>query len=230
MKPPMKPYVICHMTTSLDGRTLPSRWSPKTNSASDLYERIHEKLDGDCWLVGRVTGADFSKRGAYDSPAPAPIPHENWIAAKGAAQYAIVIDAHGKVAWGRSDIGGDPIVVVLSHAVSDQHLAGLRADDVSYVFAGETDVDLGLALEALNAELGVERILVEGGGHINGGFLQAGLIDELSLIIQPAIDGKPGAPALFETGAFGAAIGGVTLLECEPQPGGQVWLRYSLKY
>ena len=34
--------------------------------------------------------------------------------------------AHGKIAWGRADIGDDPIVVVLAEKVSDAHLAGLR--------------------------------------------------------------------------------------------------------
>lgn len=41
---------------------------------------------------------------------------------------------HGKIARGRSDIGDDPIVVVLTEQVSDTHLAGLRKDDVSYIF------------------------------------------------------------------------------------------------
>jgi riboflavin biosynthesis pyrimidine reductase len=226
----MRPYVICHMTASLDGRTLPSRWIPKTRNAGDIYERIHEKLDGDAWLVGRVTGADFSKRGAYDAPVSAPIPRENWIFVKDADQYAIIIDAHGKVAWGRSDIGGDPIVAVLSRSVSDRHLAGLRADKVSYIFAGETDADLNTALVALNHELGVKRLLVEGGGNINGGFLAAGLIDEISLILQPAIDGKPGAPALFETTDQSAAIKAIALLDCEPQPDGLIWMRYKVEY
>ena len=226
----MTPYVICHMTASLDGRTLPSRWMPKTANASDLYERIHEKLAGNAWLVGRVTGADFSKRGPYDAPATAPLPRENWIAAKNADQYAIIMDAHGKVAWGRGDIGGDPIVVVLSRGVSDQHLAGLRADNVSYIFAGENDVDLNASLESLKRELGIARILVEGGGNINGGFLKAGLIDEISLILQPAIDGKPGAPTLFETGDDSAPIKKIELLECEPQPDGLIWMRYKVEY
>ena len=225
----MRPFVICHMTASLDGRTLPSRWMPRTGNASDLYERIHERLGGDAWLVGRVTGADFSKRGAYDATSP-PLPRDNWIAAKDAAQYAIVIDAHGKVAWGRGDIGGDPIVVILSRGVSDQHLAGLRADNVSYIFAGENDVDLNAALESLKRELGIARMLIEGGGNINGGFLKAGLIDEISLILQPAIDGKPGAPALFETGKESAAVKSITLLDCEPQPDGLIWMRYKVEY
>jgi riboflavin biosynthesis pyrimidine reductase len=76
-----------------------------------------------------------------------------------------VVDARGKIAWGRSDIGGDPIVAVLTEQVSDAHLAGLRRDGVSYIFAGEQDLDLGLALEILNRELGVKRLLVEGGGR-----------------------------------------------------------------
>jgi hypothetical protein len=71
-----------------------------------------------------------------------------------------VLDAHGKIAWARSDIGGDPIVAVLTKQVSDAHLAGLRKDRVSDIFAGEEKLDLGLALEILNRELGFERLLI----------------------------------------------------------------------
>jgi hypothetical protein len=110
-----------------------------------------------------------------------------------------VLDAHGKIAWGRSDIGGDPIVAVLTERVSDAHLAGLRRDGVSYIFAGERDLALGLALEILNRELGVKRLLVEGGGA-NGAYLRAGLIDEISLVICPAVDGAKGAPSVFSSG------------------------------
>jgi hypothetical protein len=53
---------------------------------------------------------------------------------------------------------------VLTEQVSDAHLAGLRQDGVSYFFAGEHELDLGSALEILNRELGLERLLLEGGG------------------------------------------------------------------
>jgi hypothetical protein len=46
---------------------------------------------------------------------------------------------------GRARIGGDPNVVVLSEAVSDAHLAGLRGEGVSYFFAGRSELDLALA-------------------------------------------------------------------------------------
>jgi hypothetical protein len=60
---------------------------------------------------------------------------------------------HGKIAY----IGGDPIVVVLTEQVSDAHLAGLRRDGVSYIFAGERELDLALTLEILNRELEIMR-------------------------------------------------------------------------
>jgi hypothetical protein len=38
----MKPYVICHMNSSVDGRILGSRWRPSENRMAGLFERIHE--------------------------------------------------------------------------------------------------------------------------------------------------------------------------------------------
>src|SRR3954454_20733418 len=116
----MKPHVICLMAASVDGRTLPSRWRPK-GAAGDAFERVHEELAGDAWLVGRVTGQEFAKGKPYPASTTAVLARESWLARRDADAYAVVLDAHGKIAWGRSDIGGDPIVVVLSEAVSDAH-------------------------------------------------------------------------------------------------------------
>ncbi len=83
--------------------------------------------------------------------------------------------------------------------MSDAHLAGLRRDGVSYIFAGAVELDPALALDILNRELGIERLLLEGGGKSNGSFLRAGLIDEISLAICPAIDGARGGPQVFDS-------------------------------
>jgi hypothetical protein len=61
----MKPHVICHMGVSLDGRTLRGRWRPKGAVANGVFERLHEELRGDAWLIGRVTGQEFAKGQAY---------------------------------------------------------------------------------------------------------------------------------------------------------------------
>jgi hypothetical protein len=131
---------------------------------------VHDDLADDAWLIGRVTGQEFVKGKSYTVSTTQVFPRENWLARRDAKAYGIVLDAHGKIAWGRSDIGGDPIVVVLVEEVSDAHLAGLRSEGVSYIFAGKSRLDLELAPEILNRELGVERLLLEGGGGTNGAF------------------------------------------------------------
>src|SRR4029077_6551173 len=111
--------------------------------------------------------------------------------------------------------------------------AGLRQDSVSYIFAGDAELDLGLALEILNRELGLERLILEGGGGSNGAFLRAGLIDEISLAICPAIDGAKGAPSIFDSSdkdaGTPAPIRAMTLAGTEVLEGGVVWLRYRLQ-
>ena len=134
----MKPHVVCHMAASVDGRTLHSRWRPDDALAGALFERLHDELGGDAWLIGRVTGQEFAKGNGYAATTNETFPREVWFARRDAKAYGVVLDAHGKIVWGRSDIGGDPIVVVLSEKVSDAHLAGLRNEGVSYIFAGET--------------------------------------------------------------------------------------------
>src|SRR5262245_61476405 len=164
----MKPYVICHMNSSIDGRILGSRWRPSENRMAGLFERLHEKLGGCSWLIGRVTGSEYAKAQVYPSHTDQAYPRQPWFARRDAKAYGIALDARGKIAWGRSDIGGDPVVAVLTEQVSDAHLAGLRQDRVSYIFAGARELDLGLALEILNRELGIECLLLEGGGGSNG--------------------------------------------------------------
>lgn len=229
----MKPYVVCHMVASIDGRILHSRWRPETRDGGDLFERLHVKLGGDAWIVGRVTGQEFAKGGAYDTDADRTYPREAWLVRRDAGAYGVVLDAHGKIAWGRADIGGDPIIVVLTEQVADAHLAGLRREGVSYFFAGERELDLAAALAFLNRELGVKRVLIEGGGGNNGAFLRAGLIDEISLAICPVVDGAKGAPSVFDStdqdAERRAPIAQMSLESCEVLDGGAVWLRYRLR-
>jgi riboflavin biosynthesis pyrimidine reductase len=227
----MKPYVICLMASSVDGRTLPSRWRPK-GAAGDVFERVHDELAGDAWLIGRVTGQEFAKGNTYPASKET-FPREPWFARRDAKAYGVVLDTRGTIVWGRADIGGDPIVVVLSETVSDAHLAGLRGEGVSYIFAGKPQLDLALTLDTLNRELGVKRLLLEGGGGANGTFLRAGLVDELDLVLCPAVDGARGAPSVFDsTDAEAdqrAPITAMTLVSSQTLEGGVVLLRYRIE-
>jgi len=229
----MKPYVLCHMVCSVDGRIWGSRWRPKANVVPDLFERLHDQMGGGSWLCGRVTAQEFAKgKEPQYPPTEQVFSRQNWFARRQAKAWGIFLDGKGKAVWARKDIGGDSILVVLTEAVPDRHLAGLRADGVSYIFAGATEIDLAGALETLNRELGIERLLLEGGGGANGALLRAGLIDELSLVVCPVVDGSSGAPIVFNSGDVDlgpAPIESMTLVSHEVLDGGAVWLRYKLR-
>jgi riboflavin biosynthesis pyrimidine reductase len=228
----MKPHVICLMASSVDGRTLPSRWRPK-GPAGNLFEQVHDELAGDAWLVGRVTGQEFARGKPYPEPTKESFPRDAWFARRGAKAYGVVLDGHGKIGWVRSEIGGDPIVVVLSEKVSDAHLAGLRNEGVSYIFAGSSELDLALTLEILNRELAVKRLLLEGGGGTNGAFLRAGLVDELHLVLCPAVDGAKGSPSVFDSteaeAEKRAPVAAMSLESSQILEGGAMLLRYLIQ-
>jgi riboflavin biosynthesis pyrimidine reductase len=232
----MKPEVICLMASSVDGRTTPSRWRPK-GAAGELFEQVHDGLGGDAWLIGRVTGSEFAKGTSYPPSTTETFPRTAWFAPRDAKAeikaYGVVLDAHGKIAWGRADIGGDPIMVVLTEAVSDAHLAGLRGEGVSYIFAGRSKLDLALVLDVLQRELGVKRLLLEGGGGANGAFLRAGLVDAFHLILCPAIDGSKGAPSVFDSTEADAdqraPLTAMTLESTQALDHGALLLRYKIE-
>ena len=89
-------------------------------------------------------------------------------------------------------------MVVLTEDISDAYLAGLRSEGVLHFVAGKSELDLAVAVDILSRELGVKRLLLEEGGGANGGLLRAGLVDELNLILCPAVDGAKGAPSVFD--------------------------------
>ena len=229
------PHVICHMTSSVDGRVKTRRWSPMdgANLIEAAYETAHGKLGGDAWICGRVTMAGYTMGEApppYEGPA---IPRETYVAKPDATGYAIGLDAHARMHWGeRNDVTGDHVVMVLTERVGDAHLAALRRAGVSYIFGGTDTLDMPRVVATLAATFGIKRLLVEGGGRINGSFLRAGLVDELSLLLAPTVDGLMGVPAVFD---YEGAPDDVTakglklaLRSCQPLEGGIVWLRYDV--
>ena len=124
-------------------------------------------------------------------------------------------------------------MVVLSEKASDAHLAGLRGEGVSYIFAGSSELDLALTLDILNRELGVKRLLLEGGGGANGAFLRAGLVDELHLVLCPVVDGAKGAPSVFDSteaeAEQRAPVAAMTLDSSRTLEGGAMLLRYLIQ-
>ncbi|WP_348271414.1 dihydrofolate reductase family protein [Aureimonas sp. Leaf460] len=189
-----RPRVICHMMSSLDGGLHPSHYTESPVGAKKewdaAYEAVHETLGGDAWLVGRVTMAEMAKGEPHPPSDHASIERPIHIANRGAERYAIAVDPSAKLHFRKADINGDAVIVLLGSEVLDAHLAELASDGISYVVAGDRQIDLFESLKTLRAEFGIERLLLEGGGGINGSFFAAGLVDELSLIVAPTLVGR----------------------------------------
>jgi riboflavin biosynthesis pyrimidine reductase len=229
-----KPYVICHMVSSIDGSLSPSKWtaSPDGSRAdwSASYEEIHDKLKADAWIVGRVTMAEMAKGKPHPPTGNVTVERPHHFAARGARPFAVTLDNSGKLHFGRPDINGDHVVVLLGSAVSDAHLAELAGDGVSYIVSESQEVDLTAALDGLGRELGIKRLALEGGGGINGSFFAAGLVDEFSVIIAPALDARSGNKSIVDFGDVGlVGKAELSLISCEKLEHGAVHLLYAVK-
>lgn len=195
----MRPYVIVHMVSSLDGRIITKHWPDDQRAKLGVYEQVHDTFNVDAWLVGRVTMAHYEKGEPNPVKAESAYPRSNWRAPNAdSGSYAIAVDRSGKLHVNRTDISGDAIIMILSESVTDDHLAELQRDGISYIFAGEREIDLAAALQTLRTEFGIERLAVEGGGNVNGSFFSAGLVDEVSLLVMPMIDGGAGLPSIVD--------------------------------
>ena len=224
----MKPYVICHMIMSLDGRIVSSRWNLSPEGLTE-YETTGATYQANAWICGRVTMSGFAK-GSAPSPGSEAIPKTDYIAPHSETSFAIALDAGGKLYWNRSDISGDHIIIVLTERVSSDYLAHLRSNRISYLFGGLDSLDLSVVLGKLSTKFPIKTLLLEGGGKINGSMLRAGLIDELSLLVAPVADGSMGTPALFDvldqvsTGAPGMRW---KLNSIDRRADDVIWLRYT---
>ena len=234
----MRPTIICHMTTSIDGRLHPSRFTPLAKGISRdtlraHYVKIYESFDADGWIVGRRTMSEMAK-GLERHIANVPkAPREPHIANRNCRKLAIGIDPSGRAHYGKDNVQGDHVVAVLGAQVSDAYLAELREDGVSYLFAGEKGGDLAGAMEQLASLFGVKKLLLEGGAKINGAFFKHKLIDEFSTLIYAAIDGVAGTQTIMEyegpTGDRPGAGQALRLTHCEALEGGMVWLRHAVE-
>jgi len=226
-----RPRVICHMLSSLDGRIVTEGW-PLSAEGRKQYELVHATYEPDGWLCGRVTmqlhfasgvrdEADVARQ--YDGP-----PRADFVAPGAHASFAFVLDPRGRLLWNSGDVAGDHVVTILSERVSDEYLATLRRNGVSYILAGAADLDLPLALDRISEHFGVRTLMLEGGGGINGSMLRAGLVDEISVLVAPVVDGRVGTATLFDVDGASMAPRRLALESVEQRADDILWMRYRV--
>lgn len=228
----MRPYVVCHMLASVDGRIATTNWQLSPDGRKE-YERTATTYQAEAWMCGRVTMAAYARGTAPVAQSrSSEIPKVDFIAPHARAPYAVALDPSGKLYWQSNSIDGDHVIAILTEQVSSDYLAFLQAQHVSYLFAGSHSIDLPTVLDKLASMFQIKTLLLEGGGKINWTMLRAGLIDELSLLLAPIADGSHGTPTLFDVlqplPAPSAAVR-LTLRAVEQRTDDIVWLRYYLR-
>jgi len=230
-----RPYIICHMTVSLDGKVTGDFLSCSAcERAVEVYYEINRAYAADAYACGKVT-MEGSFTGGWTpdlSPfADAKLPREDYVADPSAAFFAVAFDRRGRLGWKTGRIededpgyGGAHIVEVLCEDAADAYLAYLRSIGVSYLFAGERELDLPLALMKLKKLFGIERLLLEGGSEINGAFQRERVVDALSLVVAPMVAGEEDKPLFTDSVMEAYALSGVKQYD-----GGILWLNYQKK-
>src|SRR5207302_6280487 len=111
----MKPYVICHMCTTIDGRILGDRWPklPGGTDSSTLFEGTADKFGIGAWLVGTTTMRDFAGRNVRLKTARRRVERTDHVADR--ARGVAVGEVHGVGANEERPCDGEAHRVQLRH-------------------------------------------------------------------------------------------------------------------
>ena len=192
-----RPYIICHMVVSIDGRI---DCGMVDKISGDEYYTTLNSLDCKASVEGRVTMEHYyalpEKFVAKDKT---PLGKKDVFKATERNDFHICPDTKGTLKWDSATMeDGRPLLIITSESTPAEYIAYLRSQGISYIATGNGNIDLADAMDTLGGEFGVKRLAVLGGGLINGGFLAAGLIDGVSLLLAPGIDGREGWRAMFD--------------------------------
>ncbi len=203
-----RPYIICHMVTSIDSKvTGEFLYTAVAEKATEIYYDINRNTKTNGFICGRVTMEGSFTGGWYpDLTKYEPVKKTlgmnlDCVNDDMNGFYAIAFDPKGKLGWKSRVIededpgyGGAQIIEVVTEQVDPRYLGYLEEMAIPYIIAGETEIDVELALFKLKTIIGVETLLLEGGSIVNGYFQRADLIDELSLVVAPVVAGAEDKP------------------------------------
>ena len=121
----MRPYIICHMLLSVDGKIDGAALDGVTGEGE--YEATGAKLNGDAWICGRTTMQQhFAEDELFVSGSNTPAGPRPVFVARRAKSYAISVDTLGKLRWSGGDLDGEHLICVVSEQVPEDYLAMLR--------------------------------------------------------------------------------------------------------
>ncbi len=221
--------------SSVDGRLLPGRWTLPFDGTnpSELfkeYAAIGKTLGTDAWMFGKATAREAFPYKFMPKGEPIETGGKVFIGNRTSPRLFITIDPDADIFFTSDRLRGDNILTILGKNATTDYLAALEEKGVSYLVTDDV-TNLRKVFTLVKHYFNVEVISLQGGGIIDGAMLAQGLINELSLVMYPGIDGLTTAPSIFEylghseeRPAEGQAL---ELISVEQKPHGIVWLRYK---
>ena len=181
-----RPWVLFKSAMTLDGKVATRAGDSKWISGEDSRERAHLwRSEVDAVVVGIGTAlADDPQLTARPEGEPAEIERQ---------PRRVVFDSLARLPPTSQLVGAAaqiPLTVVVSRAAARADTDALEAAGVHVIVAtGENEpARVRSALDQLGAD-GVSAVLLEGGPHLAGAFLDAGEIDEIRLFLAPLLLG-----------------------------------------
>ena len=223
-----KPYIIVHMMTSVDGR-IDCGMTAQLAGEPEYYSTL-DSLNVPTRISGRVTAeTELTRGGKFNSQNKEILGKTDFAKNTTADSYNIVVDTKGTLQWGKENGNNFPHLIITSEQVTKDYLDYLNSQNISWIAAGKDQIDLAKAMEILADEFNIDRLAIVGGGKINGGFLEAGLVDEISILIGAGADGRTGQPSLFDGRPESSRPIALQLKDVESYEDGAVWLRHLVK-
>tara|TARA_B100001750_G_scaffold86556_1_gene68243 strand:+ start:2181 stop:2834 length:654 start_codon:yes stop_codon:yes gene_type:complete len=186
-----RPYVILSAAMTLDGKIGKNTTKIKLSSKKDKIRvhRLRAKVDG--ILIGKNT-------------LDADNPTLSVRYTRGKNPVRILLDSRGTIKSSSKIIQSCnkiPTIVATTSLISKKNLLRLEKFPLEVIKCGKTSVDILRLLKILHKKR-IKKILLEGGGTINWGFLKRGLVDELIITIAPYILGGSDSVTLVEGSGF----------------------------
>ncbi|CAG1013408.1 2,5-diamino-6-(ribosylamino)-4(3H)-pyrimidinone 5'-phosphate reductase [Anaerolineales bacterium] len=125
--------------------------------------------------------------------------------------------------------GDARVVIFTTSRTSKSQIETLRAHGLEVIFDDAPRVDLNKMMLTLK-KIGVDHLMVEGGGTMNFELIRLGLVDEIMLYIAPMIFGGANAPTLADgLGLTRNDAVALKLENVETHDDGGIVLRYKLQ-
>lgn len=215
------------MMMSVDGR-IDCAMTAKLDGVEEYYETLNA-LHVPTTLSGKTTALLEMADGSFISNNDKSFGKEGFSKKMEANGYEVVVDTKGTLLWQDQTDNEKPLLIITSQKVTTEYLEYLDSKNISWIVCGEEKIDLSRAVEILAKEFNVERMGIVGGGTINAGFLSAGLLDEVSILLAPGIDARKGMTSTFDGLPMNAKPFHLKLENVKKYGDGALWILYSKK-